>query len=164
MVKSKTEQLIIDELEKLAPEHDVDIVDVEVTGATKAPCVRVRLEGAEGDALSLDEVCAHTSWVGDLIEELDPIPSAYTLEVSSPGIDRPLRRPCDFARFTGEPCELTTTATEGRRRFKGVIAEATDASVTLKLEDGERIQIAFDDVKKCTLKPVIDFKAKEGKN
>ena len=46
MVKSKTEQLIIDELEKLAPEHDVDIVDVEVTGATKAPCVRVRLEGA----------------------------------------------------------------------------------------------------------------------
>ena len=45
-----------------------------------------------------------------------------------------------------------------------MIAEATDASVTLELEDGERVEIAFDDVKKCTLKPVIDFKAKEGKN
>ena len=163
MVKSKLEQLIIDELEKIAPNHDVDIVDVEITGATKAPCVRVRLEGAEGASLSLDEVTAHTAWVGDTIEALDPISSAYTLEVSSPGLDRPLRRPKDFARFAGEPCELTTTATEGRRRFKGVIAEAGDVSVTLELEDGERVQIAFDEVKKCNLKPVFDFKAKEGK-
>ena len=163
MVKSPTEQLIIDELEKVAPDHGVDIVDVEITGATKAPCVRVRLEGAEGEALSLDEVCAHTAWVGDAVEALDPVPSAYTLEVSSPGLDRPLRRPRDFARFQGEPCELTTTATEGRRRFKGAIAASDDASVTLELADGERVTIPFDDVKKCTLKPVFDFKQKEGK-
>ena len=162
MVKSKQEQLIIDELEKVASAHNVDIVDVEITGATKAPCVRVRLEGADGTSLSLDEVCEHTAWVGDMIEALDPIPSAYTLEVSSPGLDRPLRRPRDFARFIGEACELTTTATEGRRRFKGTIAEATDSAVTLELEDGERATFAFDDVKKCTLKPVFDFKQKEG--
>ena len=45
MVKTKTEQAIIDALEAVAPQHDVDIVDVELVGATKAPCVRVRIEG-----------------------------------------------------------------------------------------------------------------------
>mgnify|MGYP003204692320 CR=1 FL=1 len=101
MVKTKTEQAIIDALEAVAPQHDIDIVDVELVGATKAPCVRVRIEGAEGQSLSLNDVTANTKWVGDVIEELDPISSSYTLEVSSPGMARPLRRPCDFARFVG---------------------------------------------------------------
>ncbi len=88
MVKTKTEQAIIDALEAVAPQHDVDIVDVELVGATKAPCVRVRIEGAEGQSLSLNDVTANTKWVGDVIEELDPISSSYTLEVSSPGMAR----------------------------------------------------------------------------
>ena len=150
MVKTKTEQAIIDALEAVAPQHDVDIVDVELVGATKAPCVRVRIEGAEGQSLSLNDVTANTKWVGDVIEELDPISSSYTLEVSSPGMARPLRRPCDFARFVGENCELTSTATE--------------TNVTLELEDGESVTLDFSDVKKCKLKPTYDFKpAKEGK-
>ena len=150
MVKTKTEQAIIDALEAVAPQHDVDIVDVELVGATKAPCVRVRIEGAEGRSLSLNDVTANTKWVGDVIEELDPISSSYTLEVSSPGMARPLRRPCDFARFVGENCELTSTATE--------------TNVTLELEDGESVTLDFSDVKKCKLKPTYDFKpAKEGK-
>ena len=150
MVKTKTEQAIIDALEAVAPQHDIDIVDVELVGATKAPCVRVRIEGAEGQSLSLNDVTANTKWVGDVIEELDPISSSYTLEGSSPGMARPLRRPCDFARFVGENCELTSTATE--------------ANVTLELEDGESVTLDFSDVKKCKLKPTYDFKpAKEGK-
>lgn len=67
MVKTKTEQAIIDALEAVAPQHDVDIVDVELVGATKAPCVRVRIEGAEGQSLSLNDVTANTKWVGDVI-------------------------------------------------------------------------------------------------
>lgn len=67
MVKTKTEQAIIDALEAVAPQHDVDIVDVELVGATKAPCVRVRIEGAEGQSLSLNDVTANTKWVGDVL-------------------------------------------------------------------------------------------------
>lgn len=163
MVKSKQEQLIIDELEKLAPEHGVDIVDVELAGAIKAPCVRVRIEGAEGEPLSLDEVTAHTAWVSEVVEAIDPVSGSYTLEVSTPGIDRPLRRPSDFQRFVGERCELTTIATEGRRRFKGAIMAADEDAVTLELEGEEPVRILYTDVKKCTLKPVIDFGRKEGK-
>ncbi|WP_102372190.1 ribosome maturation factor RimP [Enorma phocaeensis] len=164
MVKSAQEQAIIDALEGVAGQHGVDIVDVELAGATKAPCVRVRLEGAEGEPLSLDAVTEHTSWVSDVVEALDPVSGSYTLEVSTPGLDRPLRRPRDFARFVGERCELTTTALEGRRRYKGVIGAATEESVTLELDGEDPVTIPFDQVKKCTLKPVIDFKRKEGKN
>ena len=163
MVKTKTEQAIIDALEAVAPQQAVDIVDVELVGATKAPCVRVRIEGAEGQSLSLNDVTANTKWVGDVIEELDPISSSYTLEVSSPGMARPLRRPRDFARFVGEDCELTSTATEDRRKYSGKIAAATETNVTLGLEDGEFVTLDFCDVKKCKLKPTYDFKpAKEG--
>ena len=164
MVKSKLEQDIIDALEQHAATHGIDIVDVEIVGATKAPCIRVRLDKLEGDPINLDEVTAQSGWVSDTIEALDPIASAYTLEVSSPGMKRPLRRPSDFARFTGEDVELTTTAMEGRRSYKGTIAAVTDASVTLELEGEEATTISFDEIKKCTLKPVYDFKgSKEGK-
>ena len=164
MVKSKLEQDIIDALEARAAEHGIDVVDVEIVGATKAPCVRVRLDKLEGDPINLDEVTAQTAWVSDTVETLDPISGSYTLEVSSPGMKRPLRRPSDFVRFQGEEVELTTTAMEGRRSYKGVIAAADDASVTIHPEGEDAATISYDDVKKCTLKPVYDFKGvKEGK-
>ena len=164
MVKSKLERDIIDALEAQAPLHGIDVVDVEVVGATKAPCVRVRLDKLEGDPINLDEVTAQTAWVSDTVEALDPISGSYTLEVSSPGMKRPLRRPSDFVRFQGEEVELTTTAMEGRRSYKGVIAAADDASVTIQPEGEDAATISYDDVKKCTLKPVYDFKGvKEGK-
>lgn len=164
MVKSELEQRIIDALEVVAPSHGIDVVDVEVVGATKAPCVRVRLDNLEGDAITLDEVTAQNAWVSGIVEELDPVAGSYTLEVSSPGMARPLRRPADFKRFSGEAVELTTTATEGRRRYKGAIAAADDDAVTLELEDGARERVPYGEIKKCTLKPVYDFKAKtEGK-
>ena len=162
MVKSALEQQIIDALEAVAGEHGIDVVDVEVVGATKAPCVRVRIDRADGEAISLDEVTAQSKWVSDTVEELDPISGSYTLEVSSPGMARPLRRPQDFIRFAGSDVELTTMATEGRRKFKGSIASADDAGVTLALDGDETVTISHDEIKKCTLKPVYDFKGGKG--
>ena len=160
MVKTKTEQLVLDELEKLAPEHGIDIVDVEVVGATKAPCVRVRIEKADGESvnLNLDEVAAESGWISDVLDELDPISSSYTLEVSSAGVFRPLRRVADFARFVGEECEVVTLATEGRKKFTGTIARTEDDAVVLGV-DGEELTFALDDLKKATLKPALSFKS-----
>ncbi|MDN0068098.1 ribosome maturation factor RimP [Collinsella ihumii] len=162
MVKSKLEQDIIDALEAVAPEHGIDIVDVEIVGATKAPCVRVRIDRLDGEGISLDEVTAQNAWVSDAVEKLDPISGSYTLEVSSPGMARPLRRPSDFKRYIGSAVELVTTATEGRRKFKGTIAATDEQAVTLELEDGEQVSIPHGDVKKCALKPVYDFKGGKG--
>ena len=167
MVKSPMEQRIIDALETLAAEHGVDIVDVEMAGATKAPCVRVRLEGADGEALGLDDIAAQTKWVSDAVEAIDPVAGSYTLEVSSPGMARPLRRPRDFARFTGEDVDLVTTATEGRRKFTRYLRVGDRGGRHARARGRRDRNHPLCRVKKCTLKPVFDFKGgakKEGKN
>lgn len=157
MVKTKTEQAVLDVLEGAAAAHGVDIVDVEVVGATKAPCVRVRIEKLDGADINLDEVAAQTGWISDALDALDPLPGSYTLEVSSPGMARPLRRLKDFERFCGQEAEVKTNAVEGRRSFTGTIKAASADAVTLEV-DGEDVTFTLDEMKKATLKPSYDFK------
>ena len=154
MPKERAEKGIISALEAKAAEHGIDIVDVEVVGSTKNPCVRVRIDHADEDAptISLDEVTAETGWISEAIDELDPFPQAFTLEVSSPGLDRPLRRERDFVRFAGSEVALSTTATEGRRKFSGTLEGVEDGKVVLTC-DGERVQVPLDEVKKCKVRP-----------
>ena len=154
MPKEGAEKGIIAALEAKGAEHGIDIVDVEVVGATKNPCVRVRIDHADEQAptITLDEVTAETGWISDAIDELDPFPAAFTLEVSSPGLDRPLRRERDFVRFAGSDVSLSTTATEGRRKFSGRLEGVEDGRVVLTF-DAERVEVPLDEVKKCKVRP-----------
>ena len=158
MPKSGIEQQIIDALEPTAAERGIDVVDVEVVGATKAPCVRVRIDHADESAptITLDEVTEETEWISAALDELDPIPSSFTLEVSSPGMARPLRKERDFVRFAGETVQLSLVPGEGRRRYTGTLLGIEDGVVALEV-DGERVGLPFDDIRKCTIKP--DFPA-----
>ena len=158
MPKSGIEQQIIDALEPTAAERGIDVVDVEVVGATKAPCVRVRFDHADESAptITLDEVTEETEWISAALDELDPIPSSFTLEVSSPGMARPLRKERDFVRFAGETVQLSLVPGEGRRRYTGTLLGIEDGVVALEV-DGERVELPFDDIRKCTIKP--DFPA-----
>lgn len=158
MPKTGLERQIIDALEARAAERGIDVVDVEVVGATKAPCVRVRIDHADEGAptISLDEVTEETSWISEALDELDPIPSSFTLEVSSPGLSRPLRKPRDFARFAGQTVAVSLVPGEGRRRYTGTLLGIEDGTVALEV-DGERVDLSLDDVRKCTIKP--DFSA-----
>ena len=154
MPKTGIEQAIIDALEARAPERDIDVVDVEVVGATKAPCVRVRIDHADEslDTITLDEVTEETEWISETLDELDPIPSSFTLEVSSPGLSRPLRKPRDFERFAGQTVQVSLVPGEGRRRYTGTLLGIEDGSVSLEV-DGQRVSVSYDDIRKCTIKP-----------
>ena len=149
MPKSGIEQQIIDALEPLAAERGVDVVDVEVVGATKAPCVRVRIDHADESlpTITLDEVTEETEWISAALDELDPIPSSFTLEVSSPGMARPLRKQRDFERFAGEVVSVSLTPGEGRRRYTGTLLGIEAGTVALEV-DGERVELPFDDIRK----------------
>ena len=154
MPKTGIEQEIIEALEARAAERGVDVVDVEVVGATKAPCVRVRIDHADESAptITLDEVTEETEWISTALDELDPIPSSFTLEVSSPGMARPLRKERDFERFAGETVQLSLVPGEGRRRYTGTLLGIEDGTVALEV-DGEHVELPFDDIRKCTIKP-----------
>ncbi len=153
---------VLSALEDKAAAHNIDIVDVEVAGAANAPIVRVRIDHADEDlpTITLDEVTAETDWISEVLDELDPLPGAYTLEVSSPGMDRPLRRPHDFERFAGQQIQLTTTATEGRKRFSGTLEGIADGVVRLTCDEGE-FEIPFEEIKAAKIKP--DYDAGKGK-
>ncbi len=154
MPKSGIEQQIIEALEPMAAERGIDVVDVEVVGATKAPCVRVRIDHADESApiITLDEVTEETEWISSALDELDPIPSSFTLEVSSPGMARPLRKRRDFERFAGETVQLSLVPGEGRRRYTGKLLGIEGEAVALEV-DGERVELPYDEIRKCTIKP-----------
>ncbi len=101
------EKSLLSALEPRAASEGVEIVTLEIVGSKKAPTIRVYIDAAGG--ISFDELARTQAWVGDVMDELDPFPGAYTLEVSSPGIDRPLRTPEHFARFAGETVTVKTT-------------------------------------------------------
>ena len=144
-------------IEPMAAERGIDVVDVEVVGSQRQPTVRVRIDHMDEDAdpITLDEVSAETGWISDALDEADPIEGSFTLEVSSPGLARPLRRAHDFERFAGERVSLTTTATEGRRRYTGILEGIDDDVVSVTCDEGS-FSFPLVSIKSCNLKPDFD--------
>ena len=92
-----------------------------------------RLDGQIG----VDELAEINTSVGTILDVEDPIPENYTLEISSPGIDRPLTRIKDFDSFQGFEAKVETTELiDGRRRFRGVLAGVNNDEVLINLEEG----------------------------
>lgn len=149
------ERKLFDALEPHAKAHDMEIVTIEVVGSRKAPTIRVYLDCEGG--IGFDELSSAQEWVNEVMDELDPFPGAYTLEVSSPGIDRPLRTLEHFSRFAGEKAQLTLTQPyQGRAKWTGKLEGVNDADVLL-LVDGIVEEIPYDSIKKAHVIGTIDF-------
>ncbi|GGI06520.1 ribosome maturation factor RimP [Egicoccus halophilus] len=128
----------------LADDLDVELVDVEVKGSGTRRLVRL-VADAEG-GLDVDVIAALSRRVGSALDERDLIPSSYTLEVTSPGVDRPLRRPRDFARNVGREVRLVREQdAPGDREVTGTVVVADDSSVTLEV-DGDEVVVPLADI------------------
>ena len=158
MAENTLRDRIIAALEEKSAAYGIDIVDVEITGASKVPVVSVRVDHLDEElpTISLDEVAEQSAWIGAVIDEIDPFPGSYTLEVSSPGMARPLRKAHDFERFAGSEVVIQTNAFEGRRKYTGTLDGIEGTTVSVTCEDGT---FSFDlaDIKSATIKPVYDF-------
>lgn len=156
MRKTELEQKVLDALEQVAQEHAIDIVDVEVVGAKSAPCIRVRIDHADESlpTITLDQVTEQSGWINEQIDALDPVESAYSLEISSPGMDRPLRRLHDFERFVGETVAMTLDKSEGRRRYTGEISGVEDGKISITNEEGT-FTFTLDEIKSAKIKPTF---------
>lgn len=151
----KKEKQLLEALQSSAEGRGVEIVTVEVIGSSKSPVVRVYIDTPDG--VSFKELTESQEWIGELMDEIDPFPGAYTLEVSSPGIDRPLRTPEHFARFSGEQAKVRTTGPiDGRSNFKGRIVSADADVLVLELDDG-RAEIPFSAIRRANLVGRVDF-------
>ena len=104
----------------------LELVDVEHVGAT----LRVSIDRPGG--VDLDTISAASEAVSAVLDHADPVPGRYTLEVSSPGVERPLRTPEHFRRAVGTPVSVRTQpGVEGERRVEGVLSQADDEGVVV---------------------------------
>jgi ribosome maturation factor RimP len=147
----KAEEIV----EMLAP--TVRSLGLELLGAEYAPSggsalLRLYID-VEGRPVNVDDCEAVSREVSAVLDVNDPIASQYTLEVSSPGLDRPLFTPAQFARFAGEQAKVALRLPQdGRRRVQGTIVRVQDGQVVLGLEQGE-FAVAFDNIDKARLVP-----------
>lgn len=147
---------LIEALEPLAASHGLDLVTVEVAGTRKRPILRVFLDTPAG-GITLDELVDAQEWVDAAIEAADPFIEGYDLEVSSPGIDRPLRKRDDFERFAGETTVVYLKPGAARSKYTGVSHGLQDDELVLEMEDGTMERIAFASIKKAHIIGQIDF-------
>ncbi len=162
--------------ERVAASSGLEIVEVEFLGGGKARMLRVFLDkpaaGADPLAGVTHEDCANFSReFGTILDVEDVMPGSYTLEVSSPGLDRKLTKAADFTRFTGSRVKLTTRQPVGasnNRHFEGRLESFNDGRLTLDLSvashksrkkmgaaAGEKIEIELANVEKANLVPEI---------
>lgn len=151
---TKVEKLI-EVLEPLADDNGLELVTVEIAGTKKNPILRVYLDTPEG-GINLDQLAAAREWVDTAIDELDPFQGSFVLEVSSPGIDRPLRKASDYERFAGEEVVVYLKPGEAKTKETGVLVGVEDDAVVV--EQGEQRQrIMLDRIKKANIVGRIDF-------
>ena len=135
----------------------LELFDVEIAGASHAPVVRVYVERPDGGT-DMDAIAAASRTVSAILDEHDPVKGRYTLEVSSPGIDRPLRDIDDFAAHVGSAASVTLAqAVAGRKRFTGRIASVDGDTVVLDVDDAGEVAVPYASVGKARLKADIDF-------
>ncbi len=133
---------------------DLELVDVEHNGTL----LRVSIDRAGG--VDLDTISDATRLVSEALDRTDVVPGRYVLEVSSPGVERPLRTPDHFRRFVGTTVAVRTRpGTEGDRRIQGELEAADDEGVVVA---GRRL--AYDEIERARTVFVWEPAAKPGKS
>ncbi|OUS12855.1 ribosome maturation factor RimP [Rhodospirillales bacterium 47_12_T64] len=131
-----------------------DIVRVTVTGGEERKTLQVMAEHSDLKETMTVENCSDISRaIEAMLEVEDPIAGAFRLEVSSPGIDRPLTRLADFARFVGFDARIEMSINiDGRRRFKGKLLGVEGEAIHLDLEEEEaEVYLRFQDMSRAKL-------------
>ena len=148
---SELEIRILGMVEPVASDLGLEIVRVRVMGGD-TPTLQIMAERPDG-TMTVAACAKFSRAISPVLETEDPISTEYHLEVSSPGIDRPLTRVGDFAKWIGHEVkvELATPGADGRKRFHGSIVSETDGAVELKLKDGGEARLTVNDMAKATM-------------
>ncbi len=128
-----------------------ELVRVVVLGRER-PTIQVMADRADGAQITIEDCQLISGDVSAAIDVDDPIPGAWTLEVSSAGIDRPLTRVKDWNRFAGHLAKVDTFVPQnGRRRFSGIVLGADEAAARLRLDDGVEVAVRHPDIRRAKL-------------
>ncbi|ADL13104.1 ribosome maturation factor RimP [Acetohalobium arabaticum] len=146
----KIADYIFDLARPIVEDHGLELVDTEYQKEGQDWTVRVFVDKPEG--VTLDDCQKISREISDRLDIEDPIEKSYILEVSSPGLDRPLKDEEDFKRFTGHLIDVSTYApVNGEKSFTGELLEIIDDKVKLKLDNDDVVEISRDKIAKANL-------------
>jgi ribosome maturation factor RimP len=147
-VASKIEEIA----QRVAASEGLELVEVEVKGGGQHRFVRISIDKPEGVSHGDCELISHQ--VGTILDVENVVPGGqYTLEVSSPGVERKLLKAQDFERFQGKKAKVTLRdPVDGRRNWEGTLAGIEDGLIRLDLERGDPLRFPFEQVQKANLK------------
>ncbi|GBQ28339.1 hypothetical protein AA12717_2925 [Gluconacetobacter sacchari DSM 12717] len=128
-----------------------ELVRVAILGR-ESPTVQIMADRADGSLIAIEDCEQISHAVGAVLDIEDPLPGAWTLEVSSAGIDRPLTRAKDWNRFAGHLAKAEVNIPiDGRKRFSGILLGAADGVGRLRLEDGTEAALPLSDMRRARL-------------
>jgi ribosome maturation factor RimP len=126
-----------------------ELVELEYSAGRSSAVVRLFIDKPEG--VGIDDCERVSREAAALLDVEDPVPTAYTLEVSSPGFDRVLRTQAHFGRFVGSRVFVELKAPrEGRRRYTGTLLSVDEAGIALEV-DRQRVELPFVEIGKARL-------------
>jgi ribosome maturation factor RimP len=138
--------------ERVGADAGIEIVDVQMLGGGGSRLLRIFIDKPQGVTHADCEFISHN--VGTILDVEDVIPGArYTLEVSSPGVERKLTRPQEFERFVGQKVKVVLRQpVENQRHWVGALKSFAEGIITLEPSPGRSVQFPFDQVEKANLK------------
>ncbi|MFN7055126.1 ribosome maturation factor RimP [Hyphomonas sp.] len=148
---TEQERRLLDLIQPVASGLEMEIVRLRVSGGRR-PHLQVMAERAGGAPTDVEDCARLSRALSPVLEAADPIQDAYVLEVSTPGIDRPLTRPGDFGRWIGHSAKVELARPiDGRRRFTGIIVSEDADGVHLELEDDTELVAGVHEMSRASL-------------
>lgn len=137
--------------EPLASELGLEVVRIRIMGGNR-PLLQIMIEKTGGGATDVEDCATFSRNLSPILEAEDPIAEAFRLEVSTPGIDRPLTRVGDFGRWIGHLAKIELTMPlDGRRRFQGIIQREDEHGAAILLEDESELVAQVSEMSKASL-------------
>jgi ribosome maturation factor RimP len=152
MSREEVTAKVLEIAERVASSEGLEIVEVQLLGGGGARVLRIFIDRPEGVTHADCEMISQN--VGTILDVEDVIPGAhYTLEVSSPGVERKLTKPRDFERFVGKKVKVALREPiENQRHFMGTLKSYAEGILTLEPSPGKSVEVPLDQVEKANLK------------
>lgn len=137
-------------------QENVELVDLTYQKGPAGWTLTAYLDKAGG--ITLDDCSEWSKKIGLALDETDVISHAYALEISSPGLDRPIKKLADYQKFKGERVSVKLfAALDGQKNFHGRLEDTTPDTVTVKLEDNRTVQLPMKSIARTKLDPIIEI-------
>ena len=151
IVLTEQERRLLSLVQPVAEGIGMEIVRLRVQGGRR-PHLQIMAERAGGTPTDVEDCARLSRALSPTLDAADPISEAYTLEVSTPGIDRPLTRPGDFARWIGHAVKIELARPiDGRRRFTGIITGEDNDGARIELDDETELVAGIHEMSRASL-------------